>query len=335
MSNTNTRQKPRTGFTGRKQSIVAMAVLLGLMVLGLVGLAAATGWQETLGQISKLSLAQVLLLLGLSLVNYAIRGWRWHLFAGRLGLGTALVQNLRHFLGGFAMITTPGRVGELVRMRWIKRETGWPHEKTIPLVLMDRASDLTGMALLLGAAIILSDGGIVGAVPVAILALGLAFVATRPRLLARLAELGYRLIGRWPRLFVKIRKSARALSAFSNPLFLSTTTIVGAVGWFAEAYAFYLLLSWMGADVSLATATAIFLFAIIVGGLTGAPGGIGGADAAMLALLALEGVPFETSLAATAIIRVTTLWFGIAIGLITFPIAEKVSKRAAHALEND
>ena len=87
----------------------------------------------------------------------------------------------------------------------------------------------------------------------------------------------------------------------------------------------HLLLMWMGADIGLAKAVAIFTFSTLAGGLTGAPGGLGGAEAAMIALLTLEGVPLEVSVPATAIIRVTTLWFAIAIGLIVFPMAERAS----------
>lgn len=54
-------------------------------------------------------------------------------------------------------------------------------------------------------------------------------------------------------------------------------------------------------------------------------GGLGGVEAAMVGLLMLEGVPFEVALAATAVIRVTTLWFAILIGLGVFPYAEAKS----------
>ena len=74
---------------------------------------------------------------------------------------------------------------------------------------------------------------------------------------------------------------------------------------------------------------AIFLFSSIAGGLTGAPGGVGGAEAAMIALLSLEGIPLEVSIPATLIIRVTTLWFAIAIGLVVFPFAERAAGKAA------
>jgi len=45
----------------------------------------------------------------------------------------------------------------------------------------------------------------------------------------------------------------------------------------------------------------------------------------VVALLSLKGIPLEVSVPATAIIRITTLWFAIAIGLVAFPIAERLS----------
>ena len=55
----------------------------------------------------------------------------------------------------------------------------------------------------------------------------------------------------------------------------------------------------------------------------------------MVALLLLDGVPVEIALPATLIIRVTTLWFAIGLGLAVFPLAERFSKTTTHDLEND
>ena len=311
-------------------------ILLGLIVfviIGLVGLAAATGWEETLEQVRKLSLWQLAVLLVLSLVNYGFRGFRWHLFARRLGLGTGLVQDMRHFLGGLSMAVTPGRLGELVRMRWLSRETGASFERTAPLMLVDRATDLAAMALILVVALAFSTSGISGALPVTVMALVGALIATRASWLRTVSDMAFRIIGRWPRLFVRVRRAARSLSQFSGPMVMGVAAFIGALGWVAEGYAFYLLLGWMGADTSLATAMAIFIFSTLAGGLTGAPGGIGGAEAAMVALLTLEGVPPHVSLPATAIIRLTTLWFAILIGMAVFPMAERMSKRGLYAVE--
>jgi uncharacterized protein (TIRG00374 family) len=313
---------------------VVAAGLLGLFLLGLGTLAAATGWHESLAQLAVLTLAQIGLLLLLSLVNYLLRGVRWHLFTRTLGLPTTMSQSLRHFVGGFAMTVTPGRVGELIRLRWIRRESGWGPERTAPLVLMDRAADLAAMAILLGIAVTFSTIGLTGALPVLLLALAAAYVATHPRLLAWCVTRAYQTLGRWPRTFGRLRQSARALRAFSSPRALTVALTLGAAGWLTEGVAFFLLLTWMGADVGLWTAIGIFVFSTLAGGLTGAPGGMGGAEAAMIALLQLQGVPLEISVPATAVIRLTTLWFAILLGLLLFPVAERRSKRAAHDLEN-
>lgn len=302
--------------------LLALFVLVGL---GLTGLVAATGWHETWHQFLRLSWLQLALLLVLSLVNYLLRGLRWHLFTRSLGLNTGLVQDMRHFLAGFAMTITPGRVGELVRMRWLRRETGKTVDQTAPLALVDRAADLAAIALILGLSLPLSASGITGAVPVTVLALLVACLVTRPRILSACVDLAYRTFGRFPRGFARVRRSARSLGAFSSGPAMISALGLGVAGWLAEGFAFYLLLQWLGGDVSLWTAIAIFVFATLAGGLTGAPGGLGGAEAAMVALLSLEGVPLEVSLPATLIIRATTLWFAIAIGMALFPLAERLS----------
>lgn len=321
---------PKSG-ARRWRDIAILAALFVFVIAGLAGLAAATGWQETKHQLVQLHAGQIAILLCLSLVNYLLRGVRWHLFSNRLGLPTTAVQDMRHFLGGFAMSVTPGRVGELIRMRWLKRETGWAIERTAPLVLMDRASDLAAMALILAGGIALSTGGIAMATPVAIFALAAAFVATRPKLLAGCVTLLYRTIRRFPRLMARVRIAARSLTVFSSGPIMAAAMTLGLIGWIAEGYAFHLLLTWMGADIGLAKAIAIFTFATLAGGLTGAPGGVGGAEAAIVALLSVEGIPLDVSIPATAVIRLSTLWFAILIGLAIFPVAERLSKNANQA----
>ena len=291
----------------RWRDYVLLGGLVFLVLAGLVGLAVATGWEDTMAALRGLSVAEIIALLALSLVNYGLRGVRWHLFANRLGLPTQLGQNLRHFLGGFAMSVTPGRIGELVRMRWLQRETGWTFDRTAPLVLVDRSSDLAAMAILL--------------------ALIAAFVATRPRLMRLAGDTAHLASARrFPRLFARVRRASKSLSAFQGPTVLVAAGALGVIGWLAEGWAFHLLLVWMGADVGFWSAVGIFIFATLAGGLTGAPGGLGGAEAAMVALLLGYGVPIEIALPATLIIRLTTLWFAIAIGLLVFPLAERRSK---------
>lgn len=320
---------PATGAPARPwRDRAVLYGLLALFTIGLIGVISATGWTETWAQLRKLSVGQIAVLLALSLVNYLIRGARWHLLARRLGLQVALRHSVLHFVGGFAMTITPGRVGELVRLRWITRMTGWPVERVTPLPLADRAFDLAAMGLVLGVAIAVSGTGGAGAAPIAALAVGAAIVVTRPALLVTLVETLFAIARRWPRPFARLRQAARSMGLFSPLDIAGPALILSAIGWMAEGVALFLLMQWMGADITLATATVIFLFSTLAGGLTGAPGGLGGAEAAMVVLLSMNGVPLHVALAATAVIRITTLWYAIGLGVLTFPIAEKLSRKA-------
>ena len=312
----------------RNRNKIFGLVLLGLFIIGMIGMMATTGWEDTRQYLARVGWVQFGILLALSLVNYFARGLRWRIYTRALNIPTGFLQDSRHYLGGFALTITPGRVGELIRLRWINRETGTPLEQTAPLVLVDRAADLVSVALVLALATALTTGGLAGAVPVVVIALGVAMVATQPKLLAWSITRGWKIFGRFPKLFGGLRRAARQLYVFAKAHIILPALLLGAVGWFAEGYAFYLLLGWLGADISLWMAVAIFLFAMLGGGATGLPGGLGGAEVALVGLLTLQGVPLEISLPATAIIRLTTLWFAILIGIGVFPFNERFAKRA-------
>ena len=65
----------------RWRDLALFGGLLVLVVVGLLGLAAATGWDETMQAMRSISAWEFCVLLGLSLINYLARGMRWHLFA--------------------------------------------------------------------------------------------------------------------------------------------------------------------------------------------------------------------------------------------------------------
>jgi hypothetical protein len=46
----------------------------------------------------------------------------------------------------------------------------------------------------------------------------------------------------------------------------------------------------------------------------------------MIALLLALGVDFQTALAATLVIRLTTLWFGVGLGFLALPSALRLAR---------
>lgn len=311
-----------------------MAGLVALVAASLAGLAAATGWEEVWASLSRLGWAQVAFLLVLSLFNYAMRALRWLIYCRITDIPVSWIQAARHYFAGFAMTVTPGRLGELVRLRWIKQETGVPYSRSAPILLMDRAADLAAMALLMAAAFLFSAGG--GGprmIAVAAITLCVAFVATRASVARAGITLLWRMIGKKPRLFGKLRNMARLLGPFSRAQVMLPALALGFAGWFAEGLALWYLLTWLGADIGLWAAVGIFAVSMVLGGALPTPGGLGGAEAAMVVFLQLQGVPLEISVPATVVIRLTTLWFAIAIGVGVFPAATYFANKRQRARE--
>jgi len=307
---------------------------LGMLALFLIGMGMMivyTGWAETRASLAKIGWGQFSILLALSFGNYSLRALRWHIFARALSLAIPLHRNIAICLAGFALTITPGRVGELVRLRWIKRETGTKILQSSPIMLGDRAADLAGIAVLLLIAAMFGLGGNGGVYWVVALALAAAFLATNPTFLTKIITLGWRSLGKGPRLFASLRGAVRQLSLFASPMVVLPALSLSTFGWLLEGYSFYLLMLWLGVDIGFWMAVGIFVFAMLGGGATGMPGGLGGAEAVMVGLLSLQGVPLEIALPATLIIRITTLWFAILLGILIFPLAER--KGPQHALE--
>jgi glycosyltransferase 2 family protein len=301
-------------------------LLLGAFVALVVVAVVAAGWDDAVAAARALGPERMAALCALAAAHYLLRAWRWHLIVQAAGLGTHWWQNARHFFGGFALTATPGRVGELVRLRWLRRETRQGFGRVLPIALADRAIELAAIVLVIVLALSVAGLGSAAVWWLVAVASVLVWVACRPRLLDAVIVATWRMAGRRrSRLFVRLRRVARRLAPFMRMRVLAPTMVIGVVGWALEGLAFWLLLDWLGATVSLAAAAAIFLVAVLSGALSGLPGGLGGTEATAVALLLLQGVAPETAILATAIIRIATLWFAVAIGLCVFPAAESRS----------
>ncbi len=306
--------------------------VLLIFVVVMVGAIALTGWQDAGKAIRELGVLKLMVLCGLSGAHYCIRALRWHLLVRAGDISTSVHQNMLHFFGGFAMTATPGRVGELIRLRWLMRATGRGFGDLLPIAFADRAIELAAIVGLIALALSISSLGTTAAWWVLLAGAVLVAIACRPQLLELTVVWVWRLLGgRAARLFVKLRRVTRKLRPFMRWSVMLPTLLIGLIGWTFEGLAFWLLLDWLGASITPATATAIFLTAVLSGALSGLPGGLGGTEASAIALLLLQGVPLETAILATAIIRVATLWFAVMVGFVVFPFAEMVAKSDTEA----
>jgi uncharacterized protein (TIRG00374 family) len=161
--------------------------------------------------------------------------------------------------------------------------------------------------------------------------LGSVALLLRPRWLALLVKAIYGRLRRAPRLFAGILRLLRTLQTLVAPQVLVQALTLGLLGWSAEVVGAWLVLHGLGAEVDFAATAFVFAFGMLVGAVPLFPGGVGGAEGAMVALLVLLGINLATALTATGLIRLATLGFAVVLGFFVLPAALRQSGMARPA----
>lgn len=309
-------------------AVSSVAVFIAL----LAGAALLTDSGDVLTRVGALGATLLAGLLLLSVVNYLTRAVRWQLFSRQLGLRVPHVRGTLYYVAGFAMTATPGKLGEALRLWLIERCHGYEYRRLVPLLIGDRVSDLNAMLLLCLLGLFgVTDriGPTLGAF--ALLA-PLTVLLARPRLLIGVTGEVHRLLGRrYARGIARLRRMLRLTARLFALRGLSAAIGLSLLGWLAECTAFYWLLQALGAPVLYLQAVFVFAFAMLAGAITMLPGGLGGVEAAMVGLLISLGSEPATAVAATAVIRLTTLWFAVALGFAALPFSLRLAHRGTPA----
>jgi glycosyltransferase 2 family protein len=258
-------------------------------------------------------------ILGLTLVNYAIRFLKWHYYMGQLDVPISWRDSLVVFLSGLAMVVTPGKVGEFLKAYLVKEKAGTPMARTMPTVVCERLTDGVAMIVLASAGLVLFGYGWQPLLAIGLLALTV-ILAVQHRPFAE-AALGWG--ARLPLLRQRMHHlrefydGAYTLMRFRN---LALAVAMGIVSWAGECVAFYLVLRGLGVEGGSLMVAAFFVLAVatLLGSLSLLPGGLGVADGSITGLLlAVTTIGREDAVAATLLIRFCTLWFGVSLGLAT------------------
>jgi glycosyltransferase 2 family protein len=304
---------PETGSGTRENRLFQVTLVAALAVIAYLGLAMLSDVSAIRDGLQRLGPGQWLALLGLSLFNYALRFLRWHGYLLTLGARISLGRDLLIYVAGFAFTVTPGKAGEAVRSVYL-RTAGVPWSPGLAALAVERVLDLAAVVILAALALRVFADWALPAMLLVVGVAGLMLFVTRPGvarwLLAWLPD-----GGRWGRLKVgAVAALDQARRLFAPKSLLGGLTL-GVLAWGAEAWGFSLLLGWLGVDVGLWQAMGIYALGMLAGAASFLPGGLGGAEAAMVALLTAGGVVFGTAVLATVICRAVTLWFAVVLGV--------------------
>lgn len=297
--------------SGWRYRAVTLSVVFS--ALGYLGFSLWGGWKEVGSAVAKVGVLGIAITLLMSLVNYGLRFLRWQGYLRALGHPVAWQPSLKIYLGGFALTTTPGKAGEALRGVLLK-PWGVPYPKSFAAFFSERLSDLFAVVLLtLFGLTLYPDARPMIAVGVVLVMVGFTVLSQRRLiewLVGLIPERRGKVLGLATHLFHVLLEAQRC-HRFGM---LIGATLLSVIAWGAEALAFYWILNWMGADIPLAFAVFVYALSMLAGALSFMPGGLGGAEAVMVALLVWKGMPSADAIAATVLIRLATLWFAVGIG---------------------
>jgi len=267
----------------------------------------------------------------LSMLNYVLRIIRWRSYLARLGHPLGFRFAALTFIAGFAYTLSPGKVGEMVRARYYL-PLGVPLPKTAAAFFAERLLDLVAMVVL--AALLFAGsqtyrGAIAGAA--ALVAVALAVFAFVPweAVTSRLKA-----IPAIPALLRKGLVGASCALAATRPLLRPAPLLFGfaiaLAAWGLEGVGLSVLTGMApGVHVSLPTAVGVYSVAVLIGGLSFLPGGLGSTEAIMTTLLVALGVSVGDGIVLTLACRIVTLWLAVCLGWIAVLILPKPTFAAA------
>ena len=311
-----------SGWRFRALLMIVLLSAAGYLIFSLWG-----GWREVLTAIGQVGFTGTAIALGLSLLNYGLRFLRWQKFLALLGHRVPTLESLRIYIAGFGLTILPGKAGEAIRSVFLKHH-GVSYPESLAAFFSEHFSNLISMLLLaaVGLWVYPQAQPLVIIITVSVLSGLVVLQQTRwlKKLKAaaqnKLPERPARLIGSTIEIILHSGRCFR-------PSMLVLGLAYGLIAWGAEGVAFHYILHALGSDISLQAALFIYAFSMLVGALSFLPGGLGGAEATMVMLLMLHQIGQPQAVAATIIIRLATLWFAVALGLIslTMPVREQTN----------
>ena len=266
-----------------------------------------SGAGEAWGAAQRVGLGGGAALLGLSLLNYAVRFGRWQYYLNRLGYRVPLGPSVRYYLASFAFTATPGKLGEGVRSFYLKPH-GVPFSASLSALFVERLFDLTA-TLILAALGVFYFGRYLPLVLIPVAVVGLILVllnSTAFRGWLRRFQMG-RLSG--------ILDTLDAAAVLSRGRLLVTGLLLSVLGWGAEALSFHVVVTSLGLELPPVASFGIYGLAISIGALSFLPGGLGGTEVTMIFLLGIGGASVADAGAATILLRLSTLWFAVVLGV--------------------
>ena len=251
---------------------------------------------------------------------YFVRFIKWNFFLRNVDVYLPLKQNLFVFFSGLSMTITPAKAGEIWKGWLIREINGENLSNTVPVVIVDRVTDVIGLIILSLTGILYYKSGIYVLLILVILFAAFIIAIKSETISNRLISILETRAGRYSGDIKDMHETFKRSLASK---YLVGMSLLAVLAWFLECLSIFFVIQGFGQSISLVLSVFLYSFASIVGAVSLIPGGLGVAEATLSGLLVIFGFSSSIAVGAALIIRLGTLWYGAILGFLIYSIFKK------------
>ncbi|WP_214044176.1 lysylphosphatidylglycerol synthase transmembrane domain-containing protein [Methanomethylovorans sp.] len=261
-----------------------------------------------------------ILLLFFTSAGYFLRYLKWDIFLKKAGVDLPFRQSFFVFISGLSMIITPGKLGEVWKAWLIRDISGDDLNRTVPVVIMDRMTDVLSLVILSAFGIFSYKEGIYLLTILFFMVLTFCIAITSK-------SISEKVIGIIEKKAMKysgnIKNIHEVFQGLLEPKTFISLSLLNALAWFCECLGFYFIVIGFDQHLTIPLSVFIFSFASLAGGVSMVPGGIGLAEVTITGFLQHYGFNPAIATGTTLIVRLGSFWYGVVLGLAVYLLFRK------------
>lgn len=309
--------------TPQKSSLLSIrhrrTILFSLLASAAAYLAVVlyTGHEKVLAAFTTIGPTGWIFIFSCSLANYYLRFLRWQHYIRSAGWEIRHRTHFLYYLAGFALTTTPGKAGETIRSLLL-RPHGVPYPVSLACFFTERFLDVIVIGVMASLTITIFEEyrGFVLLTTVLVLLCIPAIRSPLPGLLLHKIDRILK-IGWLHKLILHSTTLLEHAQQFLSWRLIASGFSIGFTAWVIQGFAFYFIVQSLGFEINPMAAMGIYAISLLAGAVSFIPGGVGTTEVVMGLLIALLGAEPTVAVAAPLISRLSTLWFAVALGLLS------------------
>ncbi|ENM5855490.1 flippase-like domain-containing protein [Vibrio mimicus] len=250
------------------------------------------------------------MLLCITILSWIIRYLRWRYLLRAKEVEVFLINGFFIYLTGFAYTITPGKLGEMIRAKYLANEKG--REIVFSAFFFERMLDLITVFFLSTIAFSHNDY---------ILTSGLFVLIVFSALYSiwRIAK-KYSYSKKKPsfnKLILIVLKISSNIRIWLKFKILLVSFLMGFVAWLLIGLILNVITIGFGLSLPIIDILGIYPLSMLIGAASMIPGGVGSTEVATITLLSIYSVESSVAISVAIIARLITLWFAVLAGFIS------------------